>query len=102
MSEDSKTTKNSLDKSIDLGMDQFGRFVKLRWLMLVIVSIVIWYFFFYIAPQLSAPSPGSILYYAFQISFALLFGIMQFVCHLLVSGTSAPLLGDAWRDGCDV
>ncbi|HCJ36122.1 MAG TPA: ATPase [Ktedonobacter sp.] len=79
MSEDSKTTKNSLDKSIDLGMDQFGRFVKLRWLMLVIVSIVIWYFFFYIAPQLSAPSPGSILYYAFQISFALLFGIMQFV-----------------------
>src|SRR5437764_2335932 len=60
-------------------MDQFGRFVKQRWLWLTLLGIVIWYWITYIQPQLTAPSPGSILYYAFQISFALLFGIMQFV-----------------------
>jgi len=74
-----KTKQGDLDRSINLGMDQFGRFVKLRWLWLVIVGIIIWYFATYIAPQLSAPSPGSILLYAFQIIFAILFGIMQFV-----------------------
>src|SRR5436309_1369226 len=60
-------------------MDQFGRFVKLRWFWLLIVSIIIWYFFIYILPQLSPPSPGTIFTYAFQIIFAVLFGIMQFV-----------------------
>ncbi|TMD46211.1 MAG: AAA family ATPase [Chloroflexi bacterium] len=74
-----KAKKSSLDRSIDLGLDQFGRFVRLRWFWLVVVSIIIWYTFVFVVPQLSAPSPGSILYYAFQISFALLFGIMQFV-----------------------
>jgi len=71
--------QSDLDKSINLGMDQFGRFVKLRWLWLVLVGIVIWYFVVFIVPQLSAPSPGTILLYAFQIVFAILFGIMQFV-----------------------
>ncbi|MBV9020051.1 MAG: AAA family ATPase, partial [Ktedonobacteraceae bacterium] len=79
----SETTKNtnqeSLDRSIDLGLDQFGRFVKLRWLWLAITAVIIWYWIVYIAPQLTAPSPGSILLYAFQIVFAILFGIMQFV-----------------------
>src|SRR5437588_7571906 len=74
-----KAKKSSLDKSIDLVLDQFGRFVKLRWFWLIVVSIIIWYTFVFVVPQLSAPSPGSILYYAFQISFAVLFGIMQFV-----------------------
>ncbi len=79
MTEKTKTDPKSLDKSIDLGMDQFGRFVKLRWLWLVIVGIIIWYIAVYIAPQLTTPSPGTILVYAFQIMFAILFGVMQFV-----------------------
>src|SRR6266704_4178166 len=74
-----KAKKSSLDKSIDLGMDQFGRFVRLRWFWLVVVSIILWYTFVFIVPQLSPPSPGTILLYAFQIVFAVLFGIMQFV-----------------------
>ncbi|MBV9256988.1 MAG: AAA family ATPase [Ktedonobacteraceae bacterium] len=77
--DDIKKKQNSLDRSIDLGMDQFGRFVKLRWLWLALLGIVMWYFIVYIVPQLSPPSPGSILLYAFQIVFAILFGIMQFV-----------------------
>jgi ATP-dependent Zn protease len=74
-----KTNQESLDRSIDLGLDQFGRFVKLRWLWLAISAVVIWYWIVYIAPQLTAPSPGAILLYVFQIVFAILFGIMQFV-----------------------
>ncbi len=79
MAENTKSKKGELDKSIDLGMDQFGRFVRLRWLWLVIVGIIIWYFAVFIAPQLRSPSPGEVLLYAFQIIFAVLFGIMQFV-----------------------
>ncbi len=79
MAENTKSKNGDLDKSIDLGMDQFGRFVRLRWLWLVIVGIIIWYFAVFIAPQLRSPSPGEVLLYAFQIVFAVLFGIMQFV-----------------------
>ena len=79
MTENTKTEPKDLDRSINLGMDQFGRFVKLRWLWFVILAIIVWYCAVYIVPQLSAPSPGTILLYAFQIMFALLFGIMQFV-----------------------
>ncbi len=79
MSESDSKKKSALDRSIDLGMDQFGRFVKLRWLWIVLIGIVMWYFIVFILPQLTPPSPGSILLYAFQIVFAVLFGIMQFV-----------------------
>lgn len=79
MSEKTKDKRNDLDVSIDRGLDQFGRFAKLRWFWLVLLGIIMWYFIAYIIPQLSPPSPGSILVYAFQIIFAVLFGIMQFV-----------------------
>jgi len=79
VSDNTKRKRSDLDVSIDRGLDQFARFAKLRWVWLVLVSIILWYFFFFIVPQLSAPSPGTILVYAFQIMFAVLFGIMQFV-----------------------
>ncbi len=78
MSENTKTKKGDLDRSIDLGMDQFGRFVKLRWLWLILAGIVIWYFIAYMVPQLSPPSPGTIFLYVFQIAFAVLFIVIQF------------------------
>ena len=78
MSEKSKTQRDELDRSIDIGMDQFGRFAKRRWIWLVLLSVVLWYFFFNIVPQLSAPSPGSVLAYVFQIGFAVMFIIIQF------------------------
>ena len=79
MAENSQKKHNDLDVSIDRGMDQFGRFVKLRMIWLILVAIVVWYFIAKIVPQLTTPSPGTILLYAFQIVFAILFGIMQFV-----------------------
>ena len=78
MSESRKTKRDDLDRSIDLGMDQFGRFAKRRWIWLVLLSIVLWYFFFNMLPQLSAPSPGTVLGFVFQIGFAVMFIIIQF------------------------
>src|SRR5437588_1427437 len=59
-------------------MDQFGRFVKLRWLWLILAGIVAWYFIVNVIPQLTPPSPGSIFLYGFQIMFAVLFMVIQF------------------------
>ena len=78
MSENTETKQNDLDKSINLGMDQFGRFVKLRWLWLILAGIVAWYFIVNVIPQLTPPSPGSIFLYVFQIAFAVLFIVIQF------------------------
>jgi cell division protease FtsH len=78
VSENTETKQNNLDKSIDLGMDQFGRFVKLRWLWLILAGIVAWYFIVNIIPQLTPPSPGTIFLYVFQIAFAVLFIVIQF------------------------
>ncbi|HZU67419.1 MAG TPA: AAA family ATPase [Ktedonobacteraceae bacterium] len=78
MAKNTKKTSD-LDKSIDTGLDQFGRFVKLRWLWILIVGIILWYFAFNIAPQLSPPSPGTIFLYAFQIVFYMFAIVIQFV-----------------------
>src|SRR2546421_3497157 len=77
--ENKKTKDGDLDRSINIGMDQFGRFVKFRWVWLLLFCIVMWYFLAYMLPQISPPSPGSVLQYGFQIAFAMFFGIIQFV-----------------------
>src|SRR5205814_4561172 len=59
-------------------MDQFGRFVKLRWLWLILAGIVAWYFIVNVIPQLTRPSPATIFLYVFQIAFAVLFIVIQF------------------------
>ncbi len=76
--DDTKKKSNNLDRSIDLGMDQFGRFVRLRWLWLVLLAIVMVYFIVAIVPQLSPPTPGLIFTYGFQIIFAVMFIVIQF------------------------
>ncbi len=78
MPKDKSTKSRDLDKSIDIGMDQFGRFAKRRWIWLILLSVVLWYFFFAILPTLSAPSPGTLLAYVFQIGFAVIFIVIQF------------------------
>ena len=59
-------------------MDQFGRFVKLRWLWLILAGIAAWYFIVNVIPQLTTPLPGTIFLYVFQIAFAVLFIVIQF------------------------
>jgi cell division protease FtsH len=78
VSENRKTKRDDLDRSIDIGLDQFGRFAKRRWIWLVLFSLVLWYFFFNMLPQLSAPSAGTVFTYVFQIGFAVIFIVIQF------------------------
>ncbi len=74
---DKKKSGSDLDKSIDLGMDQFGRFMRLRWFWALLIGIVLW--FFIAGRPIGSLNPPVILAYALQIAFAILFGIMQFV-----------------------
>jgi cell division protease FtsH len=86
VSEKTKTKRSDLDRSIDVGMDQFGRFLKMRWLWVILVSIVGWYLIIYALPTLSIPSPGTVLLYAFQIAFAIFFAVIQFVAIFMFLG----------------
>ncbi|HEX4203648.1 MAG TPA: AAA family ATPase [Ktedonobacteraceae bacterium] len=71
--------RGNLDRAIDLGIDQFGRFIRQRWIWLVLLLVVAWYVIVSVVPQLTPPSPGSILTYAFQIIFAMFFAVIQIV-----------------------
>ena len=74
-----KKKPNNLDKSIDVGMDQFGRFVRLRWLWIIIALLLGWYITVYMIPQLTPPTPGVIFLYVIQIMFAVFYILIQFV-----------------------
>jgi cell division protease FtsH len=74
---DKSTKSRDLDKSIDIGMDQFGRFAKRRWTWLVF-GVLLWYvLFFLLLPRLGVTS-GTVLTYVFQILYASMFLIVQF------------------------
>lgn len=74
-----KKKPQDLDKSIDTGMDQFGRFIKRRWFWVLLAGLLIWYVFTSVVPQLSPPSPTSLFFYVFQLLFAVIFIMIQFV-----------------------
>lgn len=71
--------RSALDKSIDIGMDQFARFVRLRWIWVALVVILGWYFIVAIIPQLTPPSPGALFTYVLQIAFAIMYILIQFI-----------------------
>ncbi|HLX59046.1 MAG TPA: AAA family ATPase [Ktedonobacteraceae bacterium] len=79
MSENTEKKVSDLDKSIDLGMDQFGRFAKRRWFWLIVFSIVLWYIVTQVAPQISIPPIGSLLQYVFLFIFYMVAIVFQFV-----------------------
>ncbi len=74
-----KKKRSDLDKSIDMGLDQFGRFAKKRWFWLIVVSLLLWYIVAQVAPQLSAPPIGTILQYVFLFMFYMVAIVFQFV-----------------------
>jgi len=96
MPADTTKTKGDLDKSIDLGMDQFGRFLKRGWFWILAVIFLI--LFFTSTIHIGGLNPGTVLVYVLQIGFAVLFGIMQFVAIIFVPGTTSSLLGHAGRN----
>jgi cell division protease FtsH len=84
--ENQQAKKNDLDKSIDLGLDQFARFARTRWFLLVILAIVAWYCVVYLVPQLQPPTPSTLFQVLLQISFALIFVGVQFFMWFFLMG----------------
>jgi cell division protease FtsH len=69
--------KSSLDKSIDLGMDQFGRFLKGGWLWISILVLLILFFTSVIKiPGVDGPSIFALI---LEIGFAICYILIQFV-----------------------
>jgi ATP-dependent Zn protease len=70
-----------LDKSIDKSLDDFGRFLRKKWWLVIIFLIVAYYLVVYMTPFLFQllQSPGSVIAVLFQLFFAILFVIIQFV-----------------------
>ncbi len=69
--------RSDLDKSLDLGMDQFGRFLKRGWLGILLVIGIIW--FLTSGAQLFGLDPGVMLSGLLQIIFAVSFILVQFI-----------------------
>jgi cell division protease FtsH len=84
--EETKKKPSDLDKSIDLGLEQFGRFARTRWFLLVILALVIWYSIVYMVPQLHPPTPSVLFQVILQISFALIFVGVQFFMYFFLMG----------------
>jgi cell division protease FtsH len=74
-----KTVNNDLDKSIDRSLDDFGRFLRHKWWLVIILLLIAWYSFVNIVPQVSAPSPGAILGFVLQTALLVFFILIQFI-----------------------
>jgi len=72
-----KSKNSSLDQSIDLGMDQFGRFLKGSWFWLLLVLLVILFFTSVIKiPGVDGPTVFSMM---LEIGFAIFYILVQFI-----------------------
>ncbi len=69
--------ESDLDRSIDLGMDQFGRFIKTRWFWLVLAGLIIW--FFVSGVTIGPFNAGTVLLYVFEVGFAVFYILIQFI-----------------------
>ncbi|GCF07472.1 AAA family ATPase [Dictyobacter arantiisoli] len=72
-----KRPRSSLDKSIDLGMDQFGRFLRRAWIWLALLALVIW--FFASGTTVAGIDPITAVGLLLQIMFAIFFVLVQFI-----------------------
>lgn len=73
------TINNDLDKSIDRSLDDFGRFLRNKWWLVLLLILIAWYTFANIVPQMSAPSPGAILGFVLQTGMLIFFILIQFI-----------------------
>jgi ATP-dependent Zn protease len=70
---------NELDRSIDRSLDGFGRFLRRKWWLVLILLVVGWYVVRYVLPVLSVPQPGDILAFVLQASIMIFFILVQFI-----------------------
>src|SRR5262245_7257360 len=71
----------NLDKSIDRGLDDFGRFLKRHWLTLIVGAVLIWWFI--AGPPIGSVTPSAALGLLLQLAFAASFLIIQFAALFL-------------------
>src|SRR5690348_9420115 len=74
-----KATNKDLDKSIDRSLDDFGRVLRHKGWVVLLLLVVAWYTYTYILPQVSAPQPGTILAFVLPTGLLLFFILIQFV-----------------------
>ncbi|HEX6542539.1 MAG TPA: AAA family ATPase [Ktedonobacterales bacterium] len=70
---------NNLDKSIDRSLDDFGRFLRNKWWLVLLLILIAWYAIVNIVPQLTPPSPGAILGFVLQTALLIFFILIQFI-----------------------
>jgi len=73
------TINKDLDKSIDRSLDDFGRFLRHRWWLVLLLLLIAWYTITNILPQVSAPQPGTILGFVLQTGLLIFFILIQFI-----------------------
>ena len=71
-----KQSDKDLDRSIDLGLDQFGRFLKMFWFWIVLVALIVGFFAY--GRQIGPLNPAVILSTVFSIGFAIIYIVIQF------------------------
>ncbi|GCE04418.1 ATPase [Dictyobacter aurantiacus] len=72
-----KRPRSDLDKSIDLGLDQFGRFIRRAWWWIALTIFAIW--FFTSGVTIAGLDGGTALSGIIQITFAICYILIQFV-----------------------
>jgi ATP-dependent Zn protease len=72
-------TNKDLDKSIDRSLDDFGRFLRHRWWLVLLLILIGWYAVVNILPTISAPQPGTILGFVLQTGLLIFFILIQFI-----------------------
>jgi cell division protease FtsH len=86
----------TVDKNIDRSLDDFGRFLKHRWWLLLGLILIVWWLLANgVVTQLSGLTPGTLFGTVLQIAILLFTVILQFAAIFWFIG----LLGDARRDG---
>jgi cell division protease FtsH len=70
---------DELDKSIDRSLDDFGRFLRRKWWLVILVLAVGWWLIVNGVPQLAALRPSDVLGFVVQIGLLIFVVIAQFI-----------------------
>src|SRR6266571_7245196 len=85
MATNAKRKEGDLDRSIDVGLDQFGRFLKFRWIWIVLSLLGLWYILSS-GINFGPPDPGTLIRGFLQIAFAIFYILIQFIALFMFLG----------------
>jgi len=85
MATNAKGKEGDLDRSINVGLDQFGRFLKFRWIWIVLSLLGLWYILSS-GINFGPPDPGTLIRGFLQIAFAIFYILIQFIALFMFLG----------------